>query len=79
MIDRIETITPDHFRVGAGRASQHDTMLFGQSGAARRQGGARHSPFVGRHDDNGLDGTEPIRDIRLIHDNYRYETELLAA
>lgn len=37
------------------------------------------SPFIGRHDDNGFDGMDLIADIRLIYDNYAYETEILAA
>ena len=37
------------------------------------------SPFIGRHDDNGLDGMQLIEDIRTIYDNYNYETEILAA
>ena len=37
------------------------------------------SPFVGRHDDNGFDGMELIRDIRLIYDNYLFDTEILVA
>jgi transaldolase len=34
---------------------------------------------VGRHDDNGFDGMDLIRDIRLIYDNYNFETEILVA
>ena len=37
------------------------------------------SPFVGRHDDNGFDGMDLIEDIRLIYDNYAFETEILVA
>jgi transaldolase len=37
------------------------------------------SPFVGRHDDNGFDGMDLIRDIRLIYDNYLFDTEILVA
>ncbi len=37
------------------------------------------SPFVGRHDDNGFDGMELIEDIRLIYDNYNFDTEILVA
>ncbi len=40
---------------------------------------ARRSPFIGRLDDNGIDGLELIADIRQIYDNYRFETEILAA
>src|SRR3546814_4354276 len=37
------------------------------------------SPFVGRHDDNGFDGMRLISDIRLIYDNYAFDTEILVA
>src|SRR3546814_1992812 len=37
------------------------------------------SPFVGRHDDVGFDGMALIEDIRLIYDNYDFETEILVA
>lgn len=37
------------------------------------------SPFVGRVDDIGGDGMEIIQQIRLIYDNYGYETKILAA
>ena len=37
------------------------------------------SPFIGRLDDINLDGLDLIGDIRLIYDNYGYETQILAA
>jgi transaldolase len=37
------------------------------------------SPFIGRLDDNGLDGMELIREIRQIYDNYGFDTQILAA
>lgn len=37
------------------------------------------SPFIGRVDDISSDGMEVIRQIRIIYDNYDFETELLAA
>jgi transaldolase len=37
------------------------------------------SPFVGRLDDVSTDGMELIRQIRVIYDNYGFETEILAA
>ena len=37
------------------------------------------SPFVGRLDDVSADGMELIRQIRLIYDNYGFETQILAA
>lgn len=46
---------------------------------AAKAGATFISPFVGRLDDNGLDGMELIADIRQIYDNYSYETQILAA
>ena len=46
---------------------------------AAKAGATFVSPFVGRHDDNGFDGMQLISDIRLIYDNYAYETEILVA
>ena len=37
------------------------------------------SPFLGRLDDQNLDGMDLIADIRTIYDNYGFETEILAA
>jgi transaldolase len=37
------------------------------------------SPFIGRLDDISSDGMELIRQIRVIYDNYGYETQILAA
>jgi transaldolase len=37
------------------------------------------SPFVGRLDDVAHDGMELIRQIRVIYDNYGFETRILAA
>ncbi|MEC7400051.1 MAG: fructose-6-phosphate aldolase [Pseudomonadota bacterium] len=57
------------------------TLCFSANQAllAAKAGATFISPFIGRHDDNGFDGMELIRDIRLIYDNYGYETEILAA
>ena len=57
------------------------TLCFSANQAllAAKAGATFVSPFVGRHDDNGFDGMALIRDIRLIYDNYGYETEILAA
>lgn len=46
---------------------------------AAKAGATFVSPFVGRHDDNGFDGMDLIRDIRLIYDNYRFKTQILVA
>ena len=57
------------------------TLCFSATQAllAAKAGATFVSPFVGRHDDNGTDGMDLIRDIRLIYDNYGYETEILVA
>ncbi|KQM13089.1 fructose-6-phosphate aldolase [Novosphingobium sp. Leaf2] len=57
------------------------TLCFSANQAllAAKAGATFVSPFVGRHDDNGFDGMDLIRDIRLIFDNYAFETEILVA
>lgn len=57
------------------------TLCFSANQAllAAKAGASFISPFVGRHDDNGFDGMKLIDDIRLIYDNYGYETEILVA
>ena len=57
------------------------TLCFSANQAllAAKAGATFVSPFVGRHDDNGYDGMELIRDIRLIYDNYGFETQILVA
>ncbi|AKM07563.1 fructose-6-phosphate aldolase [Pelagerythrobacter marensis] len=57
------------------------TLCFSANQAllAAKAGATFVSPFVGRHDDNGFDGMELIRDIRLIYDNYPFDTEILVA
>jgi transaldolase len=46
---------------------------------AAKAGATFISPFVGRHDDVGFDGMQLIADIRLIYDNYDFDTQILAA
>ncbi|MBH5321091.1 fructose-6-phosphate aldolase [Aurantiacibacter sediminis] len=57
------------------------TLCFSANQAllAAKAGATFVSPFVGRHDDNGTDGMDLIRDIRLIYDNYDFHTEILVA
>jgi transaldolase len=57
------------------------TLCFSANQAllAAKAGASFISPFVGRHDDNGFDGIQLISDIRLIYDNYDFETEILVA
>ena len=46
---------------------------------AAKAGATFISPFVGRHDDVGLNGMEIISDIRMIYDNYDFPTQILVA
>lgn len=57
------------------------TLCFSANQAllAAKAGATFVSPFVGRHDDNGFNGMDLIRDIRTIYDNYSFETEILVA
>ncbi|MFY9348706.1 MAG: fructose-6-phosphate aldolase [Sphingobium sp.] len=57
------------------------TLCFSANQAllAAKAGASFISPFVGRHDDNSFDGIKLIEDIRLIYDNYQFDTEILAA
>jgi len=57
------------------------TLVFsaGQALLAAKAGASYVSPFIGRLDDISQDGLELIDQIRLIYDNYSYETEILAA
>jgi len=57
------------------------TLCFSANQAllAAKAGATFVSPFVGRHDDNGFDGMQLIADIRLIYDNYAFDTEILVA
>lgn len=57
------------------------TLVFsaGQAILAAKAGATYVSPFIGRLDDNSTDGLALIEDIRLIYDNYGFETEILAA
>lgn len=57
------------------------TLCFSANQAllAAKAGASFISPFVGRLDDINLDGMGLIEDIRIIYDNYGFETEILAA
>lgn len=46
---------------------------------AAKVGATYISPFIGRLDDINMDGMELIRDIRVVYDNYGFETNILAA
>lgn len=57
------------------------TLIFspGQALLAAKAGATYVSPFLGRLDDISVDSLKLIEDIRLIFDNYLFETEILAA
>lgn len=57
------------------------TLVFsaGQALLAAKAGATYVSPFIGRLDDISTDGLALIADIRLIYDNYDFETQILAA
>ena len=57
------------------------TLVFsvGQALLAAKAGATFVSPFIGRLDDISTDGLNLIEEIRLVYDNYGYETQILAA
>ncbi len=57
------------------------TLVFsaGQALLAAKAGATYVSPFLGRLDDISTDGLNLIEEIRLIYDNYGFETEILSA
>lgn len=57
------------------------TLVFsvGQALLAAKAGATYVSPFLGRLDDISTDGLNLIEEIRLVYDNYLYDTEILAA
>ena len=57
------------------------TLVFsaGQSILAAKAGAAYVSPFIGRLDDVSTDGLMLIEEMRLIYDNYGFQTQILAA
>ena len=57
------------------------TLVFsaGQALLAAKAGATYVSPFIGRLDDISTDGLNLISEIRLIYDNYEFETQILAA
>jgi len=57
------------------------TLVFSANQAllAAKAGTYLTSPFIGRLDDIGEKGTELIREIRQIYDNYGFKSQILAA
>jgi transaldolase len=67
--------------LSADKVMVNVTLCFSavQALLAAKAGASFISPFVGRHDDIGFDGMDLIRDIRIIYDNYDFDTEILVA
>jgi len=57
------------------------TLVFsvGQALLAAKAGATYVSPFLGRLDDISTNGLNLIEEIRLVYDNYGFETQILAA
>lgn len=57
------------------------TLVFsvGQALLAAKAGATYVSPFLGRLDDISTDGMNLISEIRLVFDNYKFQTQILAA
>ncbi|MUH36051.1 fructose-6-phosphate aldolase [Zobellia amurskyensis] len=57
------------------------TLVFsvGQALLAAKAGATYVSPFLGRLDDISTDGMRLIEEIRLIYDNYDFDTQILSA
>lgn len=57
------------------------TLVFsaGQALLAAKSGATYVSPFIGRLDDISTNGLRLIEEIRLIYDNYHFNTKILAA
>jgi transaldolase len=57
------------------------TLVFsvGQALLAAKAGATYVSPFLGRLDDISTDGLHLVKEIRLIYDNYGFETQILSA
>jgi transaldolase len=57
------------------------TLIFsaGQALLAAKAGATYVSPFLGRLDDISTDGLNLIAEMRLIYDNYGFESQILAA
>ena len=78
-------LTPDGLKTCKALSSDgtmvNVTLCFSAAQAllAAKAGATFISPFVGRLDDIGTSGMELISDIRMIYDNYDFETQILVA
>jgi transaldolase len=68
-------------RLTDGGIKTNVTLCFSASQAllAAKAGATYISPFIGRLDDISEDGMDLIQSIRVIYDNYGFETQILAA
>ncbi len=73
-IKAIKSLTEEGIRTNC-------TLIFSPTQAliAAKAGASYVSPFLGRLDDISHNGIELIRSIRMMFDNYGFETEILAA
>ncbi|RMG79830.1 MAG: fructose-6-phosphate aldolase [Bacteroidetes bacterium] len=73
-IKAIKTLSEEGIRTNC-------TLVFspGQALLAAKAGATYVSPFIGRLDDISTNGMDLIRSIRLIYDNYLFDTQILAA
>ncbi|MCI0751000.1 MAG: fructose-6-phosphate aldolase [Flammeovirgaceae bacterium] len=73
-VKAIKTLSSEGIRINC-------TLIFsaGQALLAAKAGASYVSPFIGRLDDISHDGLDLIAQIRLIFDNYAFDTEILAA
>ena len=57
------------------------TLVFslGQALLAARAGASYVSPFIGRLDDIGQDGSKLVEDMVKVFHNYQFKTEIIAA
>jgi transaldolase len=69
-----------HYFSGKG-IKTNCTLVFssGQAILAAKAGATYVSPFIGRLDDVSTDGLQLIEEMRLIYDNYAFQTQILAA
>ncbi len=67
--------------LSAKKVKTNVTLVFSANQAllAAKAGATYVSPFIGRIDDMGMNALELLEEIRMIYDNYGYETEILAA
>ncbi|RMG71042.1 MAG: fructose-6-phosphate aldolase [Bacteroidetes bacterium] len=73
-VKAIRTLSEEGIRINC-------TLIFSpvQALIAAKAGARYVSPFLGRLDDIGHEGMQLVEEIRLIFDNYAFNTEILAA